>query len=819
MFITRVKFKGFQRFIHNNIQELEVDFTSPFQLVLGTNGCGKSSLMNELTPFPPHKSLFDKEGLREFEFTHRGSTYLIINDYSTDKHSIYKDGEEMFDNLNPTMMAGVVKQLFNIDRTIADILTDKKRFTDMSTNERREIIMRASGININIGLDILSNLKEQKSYYKEYTKNLSKRLITEENNIPSDSHIEALNERKMDILHDLGVLDELSNQKVEVSNEWEMLDRVKRVETLGKTIAYSFLDTPEELNQVRDDIDAQEILSVAKFKLEQTQEQKQVLMEKTEALKLSLGKSTFSATEEELRKEQQKLKENIEEIRKNSNGFLMEDGDISYAMITVQELYESLRDIFTRMPDNSNRYFNKEKRDLNAEKIIALNNKLGVYQKSILGLEHEMNLHMNGDLTACPACTFEFIPGTRLSQSEITESLKVNNEMYAKTQAELNKEKEYEVEIRDYQNLILELEKTLRHFSQQQALISALKEYNYVNNPPAYCLNIIEQWYTDIKASPQLSTLNKRLNKVEEELAHLALEDWEKKKADEEQLLQLSHEYSQLIDEVFKREETIERIQSYIKHVAKLREWLNDAERLEVEITEYHEKTLINMVNQFVLHSKADLNNELTKIEKEITNITYLKFNRDKLIADKEAAEQAVEDINILQDELSPKTGLLGEVMDEFILKFITQMNNIIKSVWTYPMEILTCRNKKGDLDFYFPVKVMDGGKKSDDVANLSSSQRDIINHAFKRLIMLTHDLEDFPLFNDELSNTMDDTHRIRAMKMIYDAVVNNQCSQMFFISHFAPQHGVFTQAEVLVINPDNLQTIPENYNAHAKII
>ena len=382
----------------------------------------------------------------------------------------------------------------------------------------------------------------------------------------------------------------------------------------------------------------------------------------------------------------------------------------------------------------------------------------------------------------------------------------------------MTKEKEYEVEIRDYQNLVLELEKTLRHFSQQQALISALKEYNYINNPPAYCLNIIEQWYTDIKASPQLNTLLNRLTKVEEELAHLALEDWEKKKADEEHLQELSLQYSQLIDEVFKREETIERIQSYIKHVAKLREWLSDAERLEVEIAEYHEKTLINMVNQFVLHSKADLNNELTKIEKEITNITYLKLNRDKLIADKEAAEQAVEDINILQDELSPKTGLLGEVMDEFIFKFITQMNNIIKSVWTYPMEILPCRNKKGDLDFYFPVKVMDG-TKSDDVANLSSSQRDIINHAFKRLIMLTHDLEDFPLFNDELSNTMDDTHRIRAMKMIYDAVVNNQCSQMFFISHFAPQHGVFTQAEVLVINPDNLQTIPENYNAHAKII
>lgn len=818
MFITHVKFKGFKRFIHNNIQELSVDFTSPFQLILGTNGCGKSSMMTELTPFPPHKGLFDKDGMRELEFTHRASSYRIVNDYSTDKHSIYKDGGELFSNLNPTMMAGVVKQLFNIDRTIADILTDKKRFTEMNTNERREIIMRASGINIDIGLDILNNLKEQKSYYKEYTKNLSKRLVTEENNIPTDSHIDALNQRKEDILHDLAVLDEIVNQKVEVCSDREMLDRVKRVETLGKTIAYSFLDTPKELQSVSDELDPQEILSHSKFALDQTQEKKQQLMETIEELKLSLGKSIFSATEDELKKEKAKLEEDIAKIRQNSHGFLMEGDDINYAMGSLQELYEILRDIFTRLPDNTNRYFNKEARDLNAEKIITLNNRLGIYQKSILGLEHELHLHMNGDLTTCPACTFEFIPGTRLSQSEINESLKASNEAYAKTNAELTKEKEYETEIRDYQNLLLELERTFRHFSQQQTLINALKEYNYTNNPPAYCLNIIEQWYTDIKASPQLNTLLRRLDKVNEELAHLALEDWEKKRADEELLQKLSHDYSQLIDDVLKREQTIERIQAYIKHVSKLREWLSDAERLEAEIAEYHEKTLINLVNQFVLHSKADLNNELGKIEKEITNITYLKFNRDKLIADKEAAEQAVEDINILQDELSPKTGLLGEVMDEFILKFITQMNNIIKTVWTYSMEILPCRNKKGDLDFYFPVRVMDG-TKSDDVANLSSSQRDIINHAFKRLIMLTHDLEDFPLFNDELSNTMDDTHRIRAMKMIYDAVVNNQCSQMFFISHFAPQHGVFTQAEVLVINPDNLQTIPENYNTHAKII
>ncbi len=818
MFITHVEFYGFGRFIHNNIQHLIVDFTSLFQLVLGTNGCGKSSLMNELTPFPPHKSLFSDDGYRKFHCTHRGSTYEIFNDYSTDKHSISKDGVMLYENLNPTMMIKVIKEIFNIDRALADIITDKKKFSSMSTNERREIIMRASGINIEIGLDILSKLKEQKNYNKEYTKNLSKRLVTEENNIPSDTHIESLTKRKEDILHDLKLLDELANQQVEVCNEWTINDRIKRLEQAGKNIAYSFLDTPNELSHCRDEIDAKEALSIAKFSLKQTIEEKQSFMESIETLKMSLGKSTFSATEEDLKKLKKSLEDEIKTIREQSNGFLIESDDINYVLTGAQDVYEKLRDLFTQLPDNSNRYFNREKRDANAERIIQLNNKVGMFNKSIMGLEHELNLHKQGDQVECPSCSFEFIPGARLSHSEVNESLEATYKMLSSVEKELATEKEYEAEIRSYQILVTEIENVFRYFSQHQKLIDAIKTYNYINNPPAYCLNIIEQWFSDVGASSQLDILIKRLRKTDAELASLALEDWEKKKADEEELQDLSNHYSHILDTINKKEKTVERIQQYISYTTNLKTWLADSETLNSDIQDYNEKNLINLVNQFVFFSKADLTAELTEIEKEITNITYLKYNRDNLLKDKEATDNSIEDITILQNELCPKTGLLGEVMDEFILKFITLMNDIIKSVWTYPIEILPCRNKKGDLDFYFPVKVMNQ-KKSDDIANISSSQRDIINYAFKRLIMITNDLEDFPSFNDEFSNTMDDTHRVRAMKMIYDSVVSNQCSQMFYISHFAPQHGVFTQAETLVINADNLQTIPEGYNAHAKFL
>ena len=52
MLLKTIKLSGLKHFTLSNIQTIEVDFTAPLQLVLGTNGCGKSSIMAQLTPMP-----------------------------------------------------------------------------------------------------------------------------------------------------------------------------------------------------------------------------------------------------------------------------------------------------------------------------------------------------------------------------------------------------------------------------------------------------------------------------------------------------------------------------------------------------------------------------------------------------------------------------------------------------------------------------------------------------------------------------------------------------------------------------------------------
>lgn len=53
--------------------------------------------------------------------------------------------------------------------------------------------------------------------------------------------------------------------------------------------------------------------------------------------------------------------------------------------------------------------------------------------------------------------------------------------------------------------------------------------------------------------------------------------------------------------------------------------------------------------------------------------------------------------------ELSPKTGILGDVMNSFIREFVGHMNSIVSSVWTYSMEILECRKQERGFRFLFP--------------------------------------------------------------------------------------------------------------------
>ena len=97
MRIIRLELRGYIRLGVCNIDHLIYTPESNYQLILGTNGSGKSSLIYELSPLPAHHSQYTKDGLKHITIEHRGATYQLISDFKTGKHSFSIDGDE---NLN-----------------------------------------------------------------------------------------------------------------------------------------------------------------------------------------------------------------------------------------------------------------------------------------------------------------------------------------------------------------------------------------------------------------------------------------------------------------------------------------------------------------------------------------------------------------------------------------------------------------------------------------------------------------------------------------------------------------------------------------------
>ncbi len=68
---------GYSRFLLNRTQYFSIALDNPVQVILGTNGSGKSSLLLQLVQLVPPPALFDKTGSKTHRLTHNGRSYLL----------------------------------------------------------------------------------------------------------------------------------------------------------------------------------------------------------------------------------------------------------------------------------------------------------------------------------------------------------------------------------------------------------------------------------------------------------------------------------------------------------------------------------------------------------------------------------------------------------------------------------------------------------------------------------------------------------------------------------------------------------------------
>ena len=62
------------------------------------------------------------------------------------------------------------------------------------------------------------------------------------------------------------------------------------------------------------------------------------------------------------------------------------------------------------------------------------------------------------------------------------------------------------------------------------------------------------------------------------------------------------------------------------------------------------------------------------------------------------------------------------------------------------------------------------------------------------------------PLYLDELGQSFDEKHRVNIMDFVKN--LSSEYSQMFMISHYHNGHGIFTNAQITILDVSNLRKI-----------
>src|SRR5574343_422068 len=112
----------------NGIFRLYITLENIFQIIIGTNGSGKSSLMRELTPLPGNPKDYGKKGRKVICFSFDTRYYKLINDFKENHHYFYLTDEnwEPLEDLNPSGNVSTQRQLcleyFGLDTDIINVL-------------------------------------------------------------------------------------------------------------------------------------------------------------------------------------------------------------------------------------------------------------------------------------------------------------------------------------------------------------------------------------------------------------------------------------------------------------------------------------------------------------------------------------------------------------------------------------------------------------------------------------------------------------------------------------------------------------------------
>lgn len=520
MKIISVELIGFKRIALNGVTHFQMKMSEVIQLILGTNGSGKSSLLSELSPLPGENSDYTRDGLKNINITDNGNSYILTSKFNPkQEHSFFKNGENLNVGGTITVQKELVKQEFGITPQIRDLLVGFETFHDMSASKRREWFTLLSPINYDYALGVFNKLKAHNSYIAGALKHAKKRLVTESGKVISIIEEEKLrkdidftnNELTLLYEHKAPVERPIKSYREQQHDGMEELSRLSnkllRMRLIAPYGAHSYGVNPTH-GQERDDwfeliqpsftsmIDIDNFINTIKneISVKETLISKEVSehakIDETVKILIKTGEEGVSALREKIMA--------IEEARDyilSNRKLPIECADPVNALSSLNVIYDLLQTTFSSIPENEDKKYSISRLTELRQTLIRLKD-INVIRKA----EHvrlsvqktHLETHKSNGDSVCPKCNHRWIAGfSDDAYEKIVTAVAEKEYELEKEEKEINEITENIESIQEYSDIYRDFSRCVSEWKSLKPFWDYLLDGEYVTRSPRKALSIL----------------------------------------------------------------------------------------------------------------------------------------------------------------------------------------------------------------------------------------------------------------------------------------------------------------------------------------
>lgn len=816
MLIKSITLCGNKRLLPAGIKFFNAKFTNIHQILLGLNGSGKSTTVQELNPMPATPADYVNGGYKKIVIDHNSNEYVLLSTIGTNNHhSFIMNGIELNDGGTSSVQKMLVLEHFNLDEKLMEVLTDQTRFHLLSPNERRNWLTRLSGTNMDFAISFFKHLKTIHRDSEAVVKHIDARLAKESSDITTPEQLAELEEAHKHLEN--SVLSLLEYKDKEVGDVGQLRGHLDALSQECRRLAEDIVAVKivKPINGIYDRSELIALREKLSGQLQSYKEQEQALLSEHAELRDAL----LAAAEVENKDlgELEVLKSNAEAKVKE-----LKAGITRYHTLTnpvgihgaTDAIWLTLTDMIVELYDNSECTFNRDKINDAETKLEELKDKvraMGINRDRIFNTRERL---MGTESVECPSCNNIFKPGCDpsilqefeeklLKYDNALETLKDEREVLDKY---LSESASY---VAQYKRLIALMNNT----PSLAPLWADLKAIDLTTSSPHTLLPITNEWYKDVEKHLAIARLEPELLYLDATIAKIRAVESTELSYTQNRVNKISEQIEDISRQQFEAQEVYDLSTLHLDN----RDTICDMYNKLLDLTKRRNIIKSELLDTLTQHELTKLLSSMNvKLSEYTGNLNKAKSARE-LLADltfqKQKAEHERDILKTLLKEINPTDGLIARQSKMFIEQFVEQINTVISAVWTYDMKVLPCPIESDKLTYKFPLYFPSTDSSTQDVSKSSAAQKGIVDFAFKLVVMAYLGLEDYPLYLDELAPSLDEKHRINIIEYVKNFVESKQCSQMFMVSHYMESFGVFQNTQNIVMDKTNLLSLPDSYN------